>query len=111
MSLAGEDAERRWGERVPFAAHVLVARQDRAWLAQIQDLSEGGCGIFRPPGFDLAVAEVVTLYFQSAPGPAHVAGARVARVENGSIGFEYHEPQSVPPGDQPAVDPEIAPWL
>lgn len=106
-----DESEQRWGERVPFAAHVLIGHGERAWLAQIQDLSEGGCGIFRPPGFDLQVAEIVTLYFHGAPGPAEVVGARVARSEPGSVGFEYHEPQSVPPGGVVMVDVAIAPYL
>lgn len=106
-----EEFDQRWGERVPFAAHVLISHGERAWLAQIQDMSEGGCGIFRPPGFDLQVAEIVTLYFHGSPGPAHVAGARVARTEDGSVGFEYHEPQTVPPGGVVMVDVDIAPYL
>jgi hypothetical protein len=45
------------------------------------------------------VAEIVRLVFfdEIQPGPAVVVDARVARVENGSLGFEYHETQSVPP--------------
>ena len=93
------DANERWSDRVPFAAKVMVLRDERAWLCEVTDLSEGGCGLFRPADCTLEVAEIVRLVFfdEIEPGPAVVVDARVARVENGSLGFEYHEPQSVPP--------------
>ena len=87
----------RWSDRVPYAAQVMVIRGGEAWLAELTDLSEGGCGLFRPEGWTLEVAEIVQLVFFEDPGPAVVVDARVARVENGSLGFEYHEPQAVPP--------------
>jgi hypothetical protein len=88
----------RWSTRVPFAARVMVLREDKAWVGEVTDLSEGGCGLFRPADCDLDVAEIVRLvFFMDEAGPAVVVDARVARVENGSLGFEYHEPQAVPP--------------
>jgi hypothetical protein len=62
------------------------------------DLSEGGCGVFRTPDCDLADAELVLLVFVEGPGRAVTVPARVARVSSGSVGFEYHEPQAIPPG-------------
>jgi hypothetical protein len=106
-----DEAEQRWGERVPYAAYILVTHGERAWLAQTQDLSEGGCGIFRPVGFALEVAELARLHFLGRPGPVHVVGARVARAEATSIGFEYHEPQTVPPGGAATLDASVAPYL
>lgn len=91
------DAYARSSDRVPFAARVMVLREDDAWLGEVTDLSEGGCGLFRPSECSLEVAEIVRLVFFDEAGPAVVVHARVARVENGSLGFEYHEPQSVPP--------------
>lgn len=89
--------EHRYSPRVPYAARVMVIRGDEAWLAELVDLSEGGCGLFRPEGCVLEVAEVVQLVFVEEPGPAVLVGARVARVQDGLLGFEYHEPQQVPP--------------
>lgn len=93
------DANARWSDRVPYAAKVMVLRDDQAWLGQVTDLSQGGCGLFRPEACALEVAEIVRLVFfdENQSGPAVVVDARVARVENGSLGFEYHETQAVPP--------------
>ena len=93
------DDNARWSARVPFAAKVMVLRDDRAWVGAVTDLSEGGCGLFRPAECSLEVAEIVRLVFfdENEAGPAVVVDARVARVENGSLGFEYHEAQAVPP--------------
>lgn len=89
--------DHRFSDRVPYAARVMVIRGAQAWLGEVKDLSEGGCGLFRPADCALDVAEIVQLVFFEEPGPAVVVDARVARVENGSLGFEYHEPQAVPP--------------
>jgi len=93
------DANARWSDRVPFAAKVMVLRENDAWVGEVTDLSEGGCGLFRPDDCDLEVAQIVRLVFfdEGVAGPAAMVDARVARVESGSLGFEYHEPQSVPP--------------
>ena len=87
----------RFSDRVPYAARVMVIRGQQAWLGEVTDLSEGGCGLFRPDECQLDVAEIVQLVFFEEPGPAVVVDARVARVEPGSLGFEYHEIQAVPP--------------
>lgn len=89
--------DHRTSPRVPYAARVMVIRGDEAWLAELVDLSEGGCGLFRPEDCALDVAEVVQLVFVEETGPAVLVGARVARVQDGLLGFEYHEPQQVPP--------------
>ena len=93
------EANARWSDRVPFAAKVMVLRDDQAWVGEVTDLSEGGCGLFRPSDCTLEVAQIVRLVFfdEIQAGPAVVVDARVARVENGSLGFEYHETQAVPP--------------
>ena len=90
----------RFSERVPYAAQVLVLRDGDAWLGEVKDLSEGGCGLFRTADCDLDVAEVVLLVFFELPGRAVTVPARVARVNSGSLGFEYHEPQTIPPSLQ-----------
>ncbi len=89
--------DHRFSDRVPYAARVMVIRGAQAWVGEVKDLSEGGCGLFRPADCALDVAEIVQLIFFEEPGPAVLVDARVARVENGSLGFEYHEPQAVPP--------------
>ncbi len=88
---------RRDNERLPFAAEVLVARPDRGWRTAVLDLSEGGCALLRPAGFELHIGAVVTLYFLTRNGPGPGVGARVARLGARDIGFEYHDVQSVPP--------------
>lgn len=90
-------SEHRFAPRVPFAARVMVIRGDDAWLGEVVDLSEGGCGLFRPEGCQLELADVVQLVFFEEPGPAVLVGACVARRQGGTLGFEYHEPQQVPP--------------
>ena len=89
--------QQRFSERVPYAAQVLVLRSGDAWLGEVKDLSEGGCGLFRTADCDLDVAEIVLLVFFETPGRAVTVPARVARASSGSLGFEYHEPQTVPP--------------
>lgn len=93
------DANARSSDRVPFAAKVMLLRDDQAWVGEVTDLSEGGCGLFRPDECDVEVAQIVRLVFfdEGLAGPAVVVDARVARVESSSLGFEYHEPQLVPP--------------
>ncbi len=89
--------ERRAGMRVPYAIQVMLLVDDQAWVADVLDLSEGGCGVFRPPGCLLRVGMVVTLFFFEGAGPTSLVSARVARITERHIGFEYHEPQSIPP--------------
>lgn len=89
--------QQRFSERVPYAAQVLVLRDGDAWVGEVKDLSEGGCGLFRTADCDLEVAELVLLVFFDGPGRAVSVPARVARVNSGSLGFEYHEPQTIPP--------------
>ncbi|PKM00481.1 MAG: hypothetical protein CVV16_15555 [Gammaproteobacteria bacterium HGW-Gammaproteobacteria-6] len=83
--------------RVPYAAMVMVVRGNDAWVCEMQDLSSGGCGVFRPSQCTLQEADIVQLYFYEEVGPAVRVDARVARVEDSSLGFEYHELQQVPP--------------
>ena len=92
-----DPSDRRDNERLPFAAEVLIALEDRGWRAAVLDLSEGGCALMRPAGFELQVANVVTLYFLTRNGPGPGVGARVARIGARDIGFEYHEAQQIPP--------------
>ena len=88
---------RREKERLPFAVEVLVASPDRGWRSAVLDLSEGGCAVIHPVGFDLEEGAVVTLYFLYRDGPGPAVGALVARVTERDVGFEYHEPQTQPP--------------
>jgi hypothetical protein len=98
-AVSAED--RRDGDRVPYASRVMIVRGEAAWFAQLLDLSPGGCGVFRPDGCELHEDEVVRLFFyQDAETTAVIVPARVARMDEGRIGFEYHEPQTVPPSHQ-----------
>ncbi|QSX77459.1 PilZ domain-containing protein [Agrilutibacter solisilvae] len=91
-------AERRDDERVPFASRVMIVRGECAWFAQLLDLSTGGCGVFRPEGCPLAEDELVRLFFYQDDGVVAVnVPARVARADEHRVGFEYHDPQLVPP--------------
>jgi len=93
--------DRRDGDRVPFASRVMIVRAEAAWFAQLLDLSSGGCGVFRPDGCVLHEDEVVRLFFyQDGETAAVIVPARVARMDEGRIGFEYHDPQTVPPSSQ-----------
>ena len=95
---AESDDDRRFAERVPFAARVMVVRGESAWFAQLLDMSEGGCGIFRPEGFDLIEDDVVRLFFYPEDeGLAVIVPARIARVTRSQIGIEYHDQQEIPP--------------
>jgi hypothetical protein len=90
-------SNRRDNERLFFAAEVLIAREDRGWRSAVLDVSEGGCALLCPAGFDLHIGAVVTLYFLTRNGPGPGVGARVARFGARDVGFEYHEAQAVPP--------------
>lgn len=89
--------ERRFADRVPFAMQVLIQHADVAWVADALDLSEGGCGIFRPTGCLLREGNVAQLFFFEGPGQAVPVSARIARVTERHIGFEYHDAQTIPP--------------
>lgn len=84
--------------RVPFAGMALVVRGEQAWVCELQDLSASGCGLFRPTACTLEVGDVVRLYFFEAVGATIPVDGRVARIDFTSIGIEYYEPQSIPPG-------------
>lgn len=89
--------DRRTSHRVPFAIQVMIVHGDLAWAADVLDLSEGGCGVFRPGGCLLHEGNVAQLLFFSGTGPAVSVSARIARVTERHIGFEYHELQTIPP--------------
>lgn len=88
---------RRSGDRVPFAMQVMIVHGDLAWAADVLDLSEGGCGVFRPSGCLLREGNVAQLLFFHGAGPAVPVSARIARVTERHLGFEYHELQTIPP--------------
>ena len=92
-----ESAERRLADRVPSAARVMIVHTKSAWFAELIDLSEGGCAALRPAGCELEAEALVRLFFYDGGGPAVVVAARVARIDCERMGFEYHEPQSIPP--------------
>ncbi len=91
---------RRNADRVPFAIQVMIVHGDLAWVADVLDLSEGGCGVFRPGGCLLREGNVAQLLFFQGTGPAVPVSARIARVTERHLGFEYHELQTVPPSLQ-----------
>ena len=90
--------DKRFSTRVPYAMQVLVLRDGDAWVADVLDLSEGGCGVFKPANCDLQEGNVADLYFFAGAGRAVKVSSRIARVTDRHVGFEYHEWQSVPPG-------------
>ena len=109
--------ERRSAGRVPYASRVMVLGRDAAWFAQLIDLSEGGCSIFRPADFALGPDDLVRLFFPDnglagngyLPNGFHpnettavaIVDARVARVSEQRVGLEYHDPQTIPPTRPP----------
>lgn len=100
MSAVIQD-ERRGADRVPYASRVMILSRESAWFARLIDLSEGGCGIFRPAGFELVPDDLVRLFFHENDDTAVVVDARVARVTASQVGLEYHDPQAVPPAHPP----------
>jgi PilZ domain len=89
--------ERRSGMRVPYAMQVMIVFGEQAWVADVVDLSDGGCGVFRPRQCYLIEGNVARLFFFQSTGPAVGVSARIARLTDRHVGFEYHELQSVPP--------------
>lgn len=75
----------------------MVVHGDSAWFAELQDFSDGGCGLFPPVDCTLEEDDVVRLFFYSDDSPVVIVGARVARVTEARIGIEYHESQPLPP--------------
>jgi hypothetical protein len=97
MNAVSQD-ERRSADRVPYASRVMVLRHDSAWFSRVIDLSEGGCSIFRPAGFQLVPDDIVRLFFHVGEDAAvPVVDARVAHVTDRQVGLEYHDEQAVPP--------------
>lgn len=98
MTGTTDDPENlRWSFRVPYASELLVVHGRCAWRTELQDISEGGCGVFLPEDCTLEVGVLVNLFFVDEPGRAPAIDARVARVDARSVGFEYLEPQAIPP--------------
>lgn len=93
-----DESPGRATDRVPFASRVMVVQGESAWFAELIDLSETGCGIFRPAAWGLEVDELVRLFFfrDERSAAINVPG-RVARVTPTQVGFEYHESQTIPP--------------
>ncbi|HRQ66722.1 MAG TPA: PilZ domain-containing protein [Xanthomonadaceae bacterium] len=87
----------RQADRIACNLQIILQYGESAWLVDVTDISIGGCGILRPPSCDIEAEEVVTLIFPSRPGPAAVVTARVARVDQSEMGFEYHDIQAIPP--------------
>jgi hypothetical protein len=97
-----DESQGRATDRVPFASRVMVVHGESAWFAELLDLSETGCGIFRPEGWVLEEDELVRLFFPRDDGSAAVnVPGRVARVTPTQVGFEYHDTQTVPPSARP----------
>lgn len=90
-------SERRSNIRVPYAMQVMILCGDLAWVADVLDLSEGGCGVFRPKGCVLREGNVARLLFFETNGQAVAVSARIARIGERHLGFEYHETQTIPP--------------
>ena len=93
-----DESAGRATDRVPFASRVMVVHGESAWFAELLDLSETGCGIFRPDGWVLEEDELVRLFFfrDERSAAVNVPG-RVARVTPTQVGFEYHDAQTIPP--------------
>jgi hypothetical protein len=91
------EAAHRDSDRVPFAAQLMVLHDGRGWFADLYDLSAGGCAVFRPDGWSPQIDDLVQLFFRRSEGAAGDVAARVARVTTSLVGFEYHDPQPVPP--------------
>ena len=92
-----EASARRDSDRVPFAAQLMVLHDGRGWFVDLYDLSAGGCAVFRPAGWAPQIDDLVQLFFRRGAGAANDVPARVARVTPTLVGFEYHDPQPVPP--------------
>lgn len=91
------DVHHRASERLSHAKRVMVVHGESAWFAELQDFSDGGCGLFPPPDCMLEEDDVVRLFFYSDASPVVILTARVARVTEARIGIEYHESQPAPP--------------
>ena len=87
----------RFFARVPYASELVVVNDREAWRTGLQDISEGGCSVFRPRDCDLVEGTLVRLFFVNGPGRSLAIDARVARDDERCLGFEYHEHQSIPP--------------
>lgn len=97
-----DESPGRATDRVPFASRVMVVHGESAWFAELLDLSETGCGIFRPDGWALEEDQLVRLFFfRDEHSTAVNVPGRVARVTSAQVGFEYHDLQSVPPSAPP----------
>ena len=92
-----DESQGRATDRVPFASRVMVVHGESAWFAELLDLSETGCGIFRPEGWVLEEDELVRLFFPRDGSAAVNVPGRVARVTPTQVGFEYPDLQTVPP--------------
>jgi len=78
---------------------VLIAKGTEAFLGDIENVSATGCCVTRPQDWALDNGSDVILYLLI--DDAHVFGAlaRVVWANAQWIGFEYREPQPLPPGD------------
>lgn len=98
MTQDDREGDQREHPRRPFLDPVILLAGERAWLLRAVNVSPGGIGLERPPGFPLEAETIVRLIFPARPGPIPVLSARIAWIDAAEIGCEYHEPQPVPPG-------------
>ncbi|CAN5199578.1 hypothetical protein BH11PSE14_BH11PSE14_03170 [soil metagenome] len=89
-------ADQRSTCRIPYASELIVVCERHAWRAALTDLSEGGCGAFRPEDCDLEEGLLVQLYFLDESNHAFGVDARVARNDPRYLGFEFHEVRPLP---------------
>jgi hypothetical protein len=93
--------ERRRAPRHDYDCAVLIARGAEGFLGQIENVSATGCCVTRPHDWTLAVASEVILYLLIDGRHVFGAPARVVWANAHSIGFEYLEPQPLPPAEAP----------
>lgn len=85
--------ERRQVVRMTGQAQVLAVGAEQAFLAEITDLSDGGCRLRRPRGWPFHINQIVRLYIFNAPGPAQVVDARIAWYQDEDMGMEFQPPR------------------
>lgn len=89
--------ERRRAPRRDYDCLVLVAYGDEGFLGHVDNVSASGCCISRPEDWSLANGTEVRLFLLIDLRHVFCAAARVVWSSAQFVGFQYLEPQPLPP--------------
>jgi len=88
--------EQRRALRYSYQCQVVVATAGKSCITQLENLSNTGCCIMKPPEWDFSPNDVLNLYFIIENENVIDAEAMFVWDDGKKIGLQYLQAQSVP---------------